>query len=353
MLVRRVSMEDALSKSREDVVVSVVGATGAVGRQLLTQLEIEGYKNVRAVASPRSAGRQLPYAGRSLTVEALAPEVFDGVDISLFSAGGARSREIAPAAVERGAVVVDNSSAFRMVDNVPLVVSEVNADAVRAHKGIIANPNCSTTQMVLPLQALQQAVGLERVLVSTYQSASGAGQGGIDELREGLQQLVAGQAVTNSVFARPLAGDCVPHIGTFQPNLYTDEELKMTYETRKIMGLPDLDISATCVRVPVERGHMESLTVDLAAPLTAQEAREVFAAFPGLVVLDSPSDNVYPLARECVGRRETFVGRVRVDVSRPSTLHFWVVADNLLKGAAWNAVQIANTLLEKDALSVA
>ena len=335
---------------RESVKVAVLGATGAVGREMLRELELGGWRNVRALASARSAGQRLPFAGGELVVEEVRPESFAGVQVALFSAGGDRSKQWAPIAKEQGAVVIDNSSAWRMDPEVPLVVPEVNPDALAAHRGIIANPNCSTIQMVLPLEALRRAVGIERVVVSTYQSASGAGQQGVDELRAGLRALVAGHEVPHRTFARPLAGDCVPHIGSFEASGYTNEELKMVYETRKILSLPALEVSATCVRVPVERVHQEAVTVDLGAAIEAEEARRLFAEMPGLEVLDVPERNVYPMARDAVGRHETYVGRIRRDVTRPATLHFWVVSDNLLKGAAWNAVQIADALYDQGGL---
>jgi aspartate-semialdehyde dehydrogenase len=243
-------------------------------------------------------------------------------------------------------VVIDNSSFFRLDAEVPLVVPEVNAEAMHGHQGIIANPNCSTIQMVLPLEALRRAVGIERVVVSTYQSAAGAGQAGIDELLAVTAAALAGEPLVNKTFARPLAFDALPHIGSFQPSGYSSEEEKMCHETRKIMGLATLPVSATCVRVPVLRGHLESVTVDLCESLSTEQARAVIAAFPGIVVEDEPASNRYPTARDCVGRLETFVGRIRQDNTLPRTLHFWVVSDNLLKGAAWNAVQIAEYLTQ-------
>ncbi|TVR01438.1 MAG: aspartate-semialdehyde dehydrogenase [Deltaproteobacteria bacterium] len=334
--------------------VAVVGATGAVGREMLRMLEERSFpvSRVRALASPRSVGRRLPFAGGEVEVEVLSEAAFEGVDIALFSAGGARSLEFARSAVQAGAVVIDNSSAWRMDPEVPLVVPEVNEDALDAHRGIIANPNCSTIQMVLPLKALGDAFGLRRVIVSTYQSASGAGQGGIDELFAGVEAHRSGEALPSEVFARPLAFDCLPQIGDFLDTGYTSEEQKMLEETRKILSMPELPSSATCVRVPVARGHLESVTVDLERRATAAEAREVLSSFPGIVVMDRPGEMVYPVARDCVGRTETFVGRIREDNALPGTLHFWVVSDNLLKGAAWNAVQIAESLVARDRVSV-
>ena len=328
--------------------VAIAGATGAVGREMVATLELRGFKvsELRPLASARSVGQLVHAFGRDWPVRELTADAFEGIDIALFSAGGDRSRDFAPAAVAAGAVVIDNSSFYRLDAEVPLVVPEVNAEAIHGHRGIIANPNCSTIQMVLPLEALRRAVGIERVVVSTYQSAAGAGQAGIDELLAVTASALAGEPLVNKTFARPLAFDALPHIGTFQPSGYSSEEEKMCHETRKIMGLAMLPVSATCVRVPVLRGHLESVTVDLCEPLPTEQARAVIAAFPGIVVEDEPASNRYPTARDCVGRLETFVGRIRQDNTLPRTLHFWVVSDNLLKGAAWNAVQIAEYLTQ-------
>lgn len=326
--------------------VAIVGATGAVGREMLTALASSELPvaSLKALASSRSAGRRLPWRDDEVVVEELTHDSFEGVDLALFSAGGGRSKEFAPSAVKAGCVVVDNSSAWRMDPSVPLVVPEVNEAALAGHNGIIANPNCSTIQMVLPLQALHAHTPIERVVVSTYQSASGAGQAGIDELDACTRADLAGEALPASTFARPLAFDCLPHIGAFEASGYTNEEEKMLNETRKIMGLATLPVSATCVRVPVRRGHLESVTVDLARPMSAATAKELIGAFAGCVVMDEPETLTYPVARDCVGRDETFVGRIREDAALPATLHFWVVSDNLLKGAATNAVQIAEAL---------
>ena len=328
--------------------VAIAGATGAVGREMVATLERRGWQvaELRPLASARSVGQSVQAFGASWPVQELTQDSFAGIDIALFSAGGDRSRDFAPAAAAAGAVVIDNSSFFRMDAGVPLVVPEVNPAAMELHRGIIANPNCSTIQMVLPLEALRRAVGIERVVVSTYQSAAGAGQSGIDELLAVTASALAGAPLHHQTFARPLAFDALPHIGSFQPSGYTSEEEKMCNETRKIMGLPELPVSATCVRVPVLRGHLESVTVDLSERITAEQARDLIAGFPGIIVEDAPMSNRYPTARDCVGRFETFVGRIRLDNTLPRTLHFWVVSDNLLKGAAWNAVQIAEHLIE-------
>ena len=332
--------------AEQGYVVAIVGATGAVGREMLLMLEDMQLpiRKLKPLASARSAGSTLTFRGESVVIEELRPESFEGVDVALFSAGGARSKEFAPHAVKAGAIVVDNSSAFRMDEGVPLVVPEVNAEALDGHKGIIANPNCSTIQMMLPLRALDAAVGIDRVIVSTYQSASGAGQSGIDELAAQSKNYLAGEKVENEVFAKPLPFDVLPQIGDFEPSGYTTEEEKMFYETRKILGRPELAVSATCARVPVMRGHLESITVDLREAITADQARELFERFPGLVVMDDPATKDYPTAHAAVRNKETLIGRVRVDHVLPKTLHFWCVSDNLWKGAAWNAVQIFEAL---------
>jgi aspartate-semialdehyde dehydrogenase len=326
--------------------IAIVGATGAVGREMIASVLSSSLpiSKISLLASARSEGKKMMVGDEEVTVRTLTNDAFEGVDLALFSAGGGRSLEFAPAAVKAGCVVVDNSSAWRMDPEVPLVVPEVNPDALADHKGIIANPNCSTIQMVLPLMALHKAAGLKRVIVSTYQSAAGAGQAGIDELWAGAKAALADEPLPAKTFSRPLAFDAIPQIGDFTDTGYTTEERKMLYETRKILGLPELASSATCVRVPVARGHLESVTADLERPLSAAAAKEAIAAFPGVVLKDDPANMDFPVARDCVGRTETFVGRVRVDEVLPNTIHFWVVSDNLLKGAATNAVQIAEAL---------
>lgn len=335
--------------AEQGYVVAVVGATGAVGREMLLMLEDLPLpiRELKLLASARSKGTKIPFRGEDIVVEELTDQSFEGVQLALFSAGGGRSKEFAQAAVKAGAIVVDNSSAFRMDENVPLIVPEVNADALDQHQGIIANPNCSTIQMMLPLKALQDAVGIERVIVATYQSASGAGQSGIDELEAQSRNYLEGKPVENSVFSKPLPFDVLPQIGDFEPSGYTSEEEKMFYETRKILSLPKLAVSATCARVPVMRGHLEAITVDLSEALTAEQAKEVFANFPGLVVMDDPATMDYPTAHASVRNRNTLIGRVRVDHVLPKTLHFWCVSDNLWKGAAWNAVQIVESLHQR------
>jgi aspartate-semialdehyde dehydrogenase len=329
--------------------VAVVGGTGAVGREMLNTLEKREFPvgKLRVMASSRSAGTKLEFAGEELVVEDLQDASFEGVDIALFSAGSGVAKEHAPRVVEAGATVIDNSSAFRYDDRYPLVVPEVNPDAAREHPGIIANPNCSTIQMVVALQPLHEAAGLQRVIVSTYQSASGAGQKGLWELWNSVNARAEGeQEPSPSTFPHPLAFDVIPHIDTFQDNGYTREEMKMSWETRKIMGLDDVLVSATCVRVPVLRGHSESVTIDLREPLSASDARQLLSEAPGIKLYDEPEQAKYPLARLAEGTDDTWVGRVRNDHERSNTLHMWVVSDNLLKGAALNAVQIAELLVD-------
>lgn len=335
--------------SIKDFDVAVVGATGAVGRQMFRVLEERQFPigTLRALASSRSAGKTLQVCGREVVVENLDEAAFDGVDFALFSAGSSVSRVHAPRAVDAGAVVIDNTSAFRMIPEVPLVVPEVNPHALADHDGIVANPNCSTIQMVVALRPLADEYGIRRIVVSTYQSASGAGQSGVSELIEGARAYLEGeQEPTPATFAHPLAFEALPHIDVFDETGYTREELKMIRETRKILGDDDLEIAATCVRVPVVRSHSEAVTVDLERPIDLDEVRQIWASAPGVKVVDEPGENVYPLARRAEGTDACWVGRIRRDLDRQSTLHFWVVSDNLRKGAALNAVQIAETLIE-------
>lgn len=330
--------------------VAVVGATGAVGREMLVVLAEREFPvaNLRLMASSRSAGTEVEFGDDEIVVEDLATADFTGVDIALFSAGGSVSKEYAPKVAKAGAVVIDNSSAWRYDDAVPLVVPEVNPNDALEHNGIIANPNCSTAQLVVALKPIHDAATIKRVICSTYQSASGAGQKGMWELWNGVRARVEGeQEPSPSTFAHPLAFDVIPHIDSFQDGGYTREEMKMVWETRKIMGLPGLEFSATAVRVPVLRGHSESVTLDLETSISADRARAILAQAPGIKLHDDPATNTYPLARLSEGNDLTWVGRVRNDVDRPNTLHMWVVSDNLRKGAATNAVQIAELIAEK------
>jgi aspartate-semialdehyde dehydrogenase len=320
--------------------VAVLGATGAVGR---TMLEILAQRSVpvetlSVLASERSAGTRLDWQGRSLEVRVPEPGCFREVDVALFSAGGARSREWAPRAAAEGAVVIDNSSAWRMDSAVPLVVPEINRGAMADRpKGIIANPNCSTIQMVVALRPLQEAAGLRRVVATTFQSVSGAGEQG----REALRREQAGER-GESPFSRPIRGNVIPQIGDFDGTGWTEEERKMVFETRKILELPHLAVAATCVRVPVEVGHSVQIAVETERELDVEAARRALRAFPGVVL--SEDDRAFPTALDAAGRDEVFVGRVRKDPFLPRTLHLWVVADNLRKGAATNAVQILECL---------
>ena len=330
--------------------LAVLGATGAVGRTMLAVLAERGLAvdRLTLLASERSAGERVQWGGREWTVEVPRPGVFRGVDYALFSAGATRSREWGPVAAEEGAVVVDNSSAFRMDPDVPLVVPEVNLAAARDRpRGIIANPNCSTIQVVVALQALHRAGGLRRVLATTYQSVSGAGETGRSTLRrenagEGLTLPRVAQPVEGSPFARRIAGNVIPQIGDFDDEGWTGEERKIMEETRKILGLPGLAVAATCVRVPVEVGHSVQVMVETERELSAEAARRAMALFPGILLQGGPE--AYPTPWEAAGRDPVFVGRIRKDPEVPNTLHFWVVADNLRKGAATNAVQIVQGL---------
>jgi aspartate-semialdehyde dehydrogenase len=327
--------------------VAVVGATGAVGGTMLRVLEERGFPvtELRPLASARSEGLELDYLGRPRAVQTLTEEAFEGIQIALFSAGATRSRQFAPAAVESGAVVIDNSSAFRMDPHVPLVVPEVNEDALEGHSGIVANPNCVAAPLVVALKPIADAVGLERVVVASYQSVSGTGAAAVAELREQTAGFLAGEEPEPSVYPHPIAFNVLPHIGDFADDGYTGEEQKVADETRKMLGLPELRVSATCVRVPVLYAHSQAVHVETTDELTADDARNLMMAAPGLVLDDEPAAARYPLPREAAGRDEVLVGRIREDASHPPGLVMWVVSDNLRKGAATNAVQIAESLV--------
>jgi len=323
--------------------VAIVGATGAVGEAMRLILEERGFPvaRLRLMASPRSRGRRLAFRGEEVEVEVLEESTFEGVDLALFSAGASVSLRFAPEAVRAGALVVDNSSAFRLEPDVPLVVPEVNPGEVAGNRGIIANPNCSTIQMVVALKPLHDRWGLRRVIVSTYQSVSGTGRRALVELENQLRSWLEGTEGPVEVYPHPIAFNCLPHIDVFQEEGYTREEWKMVRETRKIMGLPDLPVTATTVRVPVRVGHSESVYAEFENPVNAEEARQILREAPGVVVEDDPQRNLYPLALNAEGKDPCFVGRIRADLFHPNALNFWVVADNLRKGAALNAVQIA------------
>ena len=337
--------------SPEPLTIAVVGATGAVGRTM-TQVLLEHrfpMKELRLFASARSAGKTVTVGDRTYEVGLATPEAFEGVDIALFSAGGGTSKVLAPEAAARGTAVIDNSSAWRMDPDVPLVVSQVNPDDLEWHEGIIANPNCSTMQLMPPLMALRDAVGIERIVVDTYQSVAGTGHKAIVELEEQIRAHAEGRPKVASVYPYPIGFNALPHIDVFLDNGYTKEEWKVVTESRKILHLPDLRVSCTAVRVPVFISHSEAVHVETRDPITPERARELFAAVKGVVVQDDPSANLYPLATEAAGSDDVFVGRVRQDPSIPGNrgLAFWVVSDNLRKGAASNAVEIAEILAER------
>ena len=323
--------------------VAIVGATGAVGIEMLDVLTRRNFPvgQLTLLASPRSAGKTLPFRGEDVPVQVLTPESFAGVDIALFSAGGGISKEYAPHAVRAGAVVVDNSSAFRMQDDVPLVVPEINGADVKNHQGIIANPNCTTAITLMGLFPLHQRFRVKRVFASSYQAVSGAGAQAVEELRTQVDDLVAGRPAQASVFAHQIAFNVIPHIDSFVENGYTKEEMKMQNEGRRIMHLPMFRASVTCVRVPVYRAHSVAVSAEFERPASVAEARKAIEAFPGVRVVDNPSEREYPLPLHVAGRDDCEVGRLRLDCAMENGLAFWVAGDQLLKGAALNAVQIA------------
>ena len=328
--------------------VAVVGATGAVGIEMIKTLERRQFplRELTLLASNRSAGKTLPYAGGNLTVKELTRDAFRGIDIALFSAGGGISREFAPLAAQAGCVVVDNSSAFRMDNAVPLVIPEINAADVRAHKGIIANPNCTTAITLMALYPLHQAFGCKRIFASSYQAVSGTGAKAIEELRRQVGQVVAGQPVTKEVYPHQIAFNVLPHVDSFLPTGYTKEEMKMENEGRKIMHHPAFRASITCVRVPVYRAHSVAVSAEFEKPVTVEAARAVLKQAPGLDVVDDAAANTYPMPLFTAERDNCQVGRLRLDCAMDNGLCFWVSGDQLLKGAALNAVQIAEELLK-------
>lgn len=336
--------------------VAVVGATGAVGQQMIATLEDRNLpiSKLTLLSSARSAGKKVLFKGEEITVQEATPESFEGVQIALFSAGGSISKELAPEAVKRGAIVVDNTSAFRMDENTPLVVPEVNEEDLKAHNGIIANPNCSTIQMVAALEPLRQSFGLQRVIVSTYQAVSGAGAVAINELKEQAKAILNDEPFTPEVLPvksdekhYQIAFNAIPQIDKFQDNGFTYEEMKMINETKKIMHMPELEVAATCVRLPVVTGHSESVYIELEQDgVTVDQVKQLLAEAPGIVLQDDPENQVYPMPADCVGKRDVFVGRIRKDLNKDNGFHMWIVSDNLLKGAAWNSVQIAESLIK-------
>jgi aspartate-semialdehyde dehydrogenase len=305
---------------------------------------------LRLLASARSIGRTLDFRGREVAVQELKENSFEGIQLALFSAGGSVSREFAPIAARAGAVVIDNSNAWRMDPKVPLVVPEVNPDAALSHSGIIANPNCSTIQMVVALKPIYDAVGIRRIVVTTFQAVSGTGKRAIEELRSQVRDIVQGQEAVRQIYPHQIAFNCFPHIGPFLENGFSEEEMKMLNETRKIFGDPEIRVCATTVRIPVLYGHSESINIETEKPLSPEEARRLLSAAPGVKVMDDPSNGVYPVPLCAAGTDETLVGRIRTDPSVENGLAMWVVADNIRKGAATNAVQIAEILLSRGRL---
>ena len=333
--------------------VAIVGATGLVGQEFIRILEQRNFpmSSVRLLASNRSAGRKLFVRHEEIEVEETVPESFENIDIALFSAGGDTSRHFSPMAARAGAVVVDNSSAFRMDPGVPLVVPEVNPEDIKWHRGIIANPNCSTIQMVVALYPLHKVNPIKRVIVDTYQAVSGTGSVAVEELTTQTKQVLEGQEVVSSVYPHQIAFNVLPEIDVFLDNAYTKEEWKMVEETRKIMHANEIAISATCVRVPVFTGHSEAVNIEFSRPMSPDEARQILARAPGVKVLDDTTVSLYPHAWLAAGTDEVYVGRIRQDASHPSGLAMWVVSDNLRKGAALNTIQIAEEMTRRDWLS--
>lgn len=330
--------------------VAILGATGAVGTELLELLESRQFPiaDLKLLASPRSAGRTLPFQGEQLLVEPVGEHSFDGVDVVLASAGGSTSKVWAPKAVEAGAVVIDNSSAFRMDDKVPLVVPEVNPEAAASHQGIIANPNCTTILMSVAVWPLHQVEPLQRIVAATYQSASGAGARAMEEMKEQAKAILDGQTPKTEIFPYPLAFNLFPHNSALNDRGYCEEEMKMLNETRKIFAEPALRVSATCVRVPVLRAHSEALNLEFGQPFSAAKAREILSHAPGIKLVEDWQANYFPMPAEATGRDEVLVGRIRQDISHPCGLELWLSGDQIRKGAALNAVQIAELLVAKN-----
>jgi aspartate-semialdehyde dehydrogenase len=330
--------------------VAIVGATGLVGQEFIKVLEQRSFPmaSIRLLASDRSAGRRLMVNHQEIEVEETGPESFREIDIALFSAGSENSRYFSPIAAQSGAVVIDNSAAFRMVPSVPLVVPEVNLEDIKWHKGIIANPNCSTIQMVVALYPLHKVNPIKRIIVDTYQAVSGTGSAAVDELTTQTRQVLEGQTAAPHVYPHQIAFNLLPEIDVFLDNGYTREEWKMVEETRKIMHAENLAVSATCVRVPVYAGHSEAIHVEFSHPMSPDEAQRILIQAPGVKVLDDPTVSLYPQPWSVAGTDEVFVGRIRNDASHPNGLVMWVVADNLRKGAALNAVQIAEEMMKRE-----
>ncbi|MDD5558142.1 aspartate-semialdehyde dehydrogenase [Candidatus Methylomirabilis sp.] len=331
--------------------VAVAGATGAVGETMLRLLEERGFpvRRLKLLASDRSAGKSLTFRGEEIKVESLSDGSFHGIEIALFSAGATRSHEFAPAAVKAGAVVIDNSSAFRMQSDVPLVVPEINPNALAGYqtRGIIANPNCTTIVMLMPLKPLHDYGRVRRVIASSYQAVSGAGAKGIEELRRQTLAWAKGEPIEVGAFPKQIAFNVIPHIDTFQPNGYTKEELKLVFETRKILGDDSIGVSPTTVRVPVFTAHSVSMNVETERKIGVKKAKELLSKMPGLVVMDEPEAGRYPMPILAAGKDDCFVGRIREDLTNDHALNLWVVGDQLRKGAALNAIQIAELLVDR------
>jgi aspartate-semialdehyde dehydrogenase len=342
-------------EKKERYNVAVVGATGAVGQKIVETLEKRDFPvgELRLLASARSVGQELTFKGQTYKVEEARPEAFEGMDIALFSAGGAVSERLAPEAVDRGCVVIDNTSAFRMEPDVPLVVPEVNPHMISQHRGIIANPNCSTIQMVVALKPLYDAYGIDRIIVSTYQAVSGAGQKGIDDLMAQTKAIVNGEQPTPKYLPvgslpkkHQQAFNVIPQIDVFTENGFTKEEMKMVNETRKIFGDPEIQITPTAVRVPVLYGHSESVYIETKRSFDLDEVRGLLEQAPGVKVIDNLDEQEYPMPVTTADRLDVYVGRIRRDLFHPRGLNLWIVSDNVLKGAAWNAVQIAEYMVK-------
>jgi aspartate-semialdehyde dehydrogenase len=336
-------------QKKDSYVVAVVGATGAVGNEMISTLEQRNFpvSKLRLFASEKSIGKKLEFRGNQIAVEGLSEDSFKGIDIALFSAGGERSKIWAPVAAASGCVVVDNSSQWRMDPAVPLVVPEVNPQDLEWHKGIIANPNCSTIQMVVALKPIHDAARIKRVVVTTFQAVSGTGKKAIDELMKQVTDLMNFREAECKVYPHQIAFNCLPHIDKFEPNGYTKEEMKMVNETQKILGDDSIRVTATTVRVPVLRGHSEAVNIETEKKLSAVDVREILSVAPGVTIIDAPEKNLYPLALDCDGQDAVYVGRIREDESIDNGINIWVVSDNLRKGAALNAVQIAEVLIGK------
>ena len=338
-----------MTENLQNYNVAIAGATGAVGGAMLDVLNRRNFpiKELRLLASARSVGKKITFKGQELEVELLSKDAFEGIDIALFSAGAERSLDFAPAAAAAGAVVIDNSSAYRMDPEVPLVVPEVNPHAIAAHSkhGIIANPNCSTIQMLVALKPILDKVRIKRLVISTYQAVSGTGAKAIEELDSQVRAYAADKEMKASVYPHQIAFNCLPHIDSFLDNGYTKEEMKMVHETRKIFEDDSIGITATAVRVPVYYGHSESVNIETKSKITAAEVKALLATAPGVKLVDDPANLKYPMAINCAGNFDTLVGRIREDESIDNGINLWVVSDNILKGAALNAVQIAETFV--------